>query len=104
MPQIILTYRLKPGVDRENYEKWSREVDFPAIRGLRRVAAFRKFRTTGLFLGEGSPSIDYVEFFDIPDLDGFRAEDLPGEVVQKIMGDFVAFVDDAEFLIAEEVV
>lgn len=35
-------------------------------------------------MGEGAPSVQYVEIFDIPDMDGFTSEDMPGETVQNI--------------------
>jgi hypothetical protein len=40
----------------------------------------------------------------VPDLAGFLAEDMGGGVVQKIMGEFMGYVDSPEFIIAEEVV
>ena len=104
MSQIILSYKLKPGVTREKFDAWSREVDYPAMRGLSRVNSFIKYSVTGLLMGEGKPSCDYVEVFDVPDLAGFLAEDMGGPVVQKIMGEFMGLVDNPEFLIADELV
>ena len=104
MAMVFLTYKLKPGVAREDYENWIRQKDYPTIRGIRRVANMVNHRTTGLLLGEGAPSFDYIEVFDIPDLDGFVAEDMPGGVIQGIMGEFMGYVDSPEFVIAEAVV
>ncbi len=104
MSQIILTYSLKPGVARETFETWTRTTDYPAMRGLKRVSSFVTHRVTGLLIGEGAPSCDYVEVFDVPDLAGFLAEDMGGPVVQKIMGEFMGHVDNPQFLIAEAVV
>ncbi|HYE45976.1 MAG TPA: hypothetical protein VEA44_09425 [Caulobacter sp.] len=104
MATVFLTYKLKPGVAREDYENWIRTKDYPTIRGIRRVAAMVNHRTVGLLLGEGAPSVDYIEVFDIPDLEGFVAEDMPGGVIQGIMGEFMGYVEDPEFIIAEAVV
>ena len=104
MSKIILTYKLKSGVPAEKYEAWTRGTDYPAMRGLKRVASFVNHRVSGLLIGEGAPYCDYVEVFDVPDLAGFLAEDMGGSVVQKIMGEFMGFVDNPQFLIAEEVV
>jgi hypothetical protein len=103
MATVFLTYKLKPETAQEDYEAWIRATDYPTMRGLRRVASFVTYRTTGLLLGEGQPSADYIEVFDIPDLAGFTAEDMPGGVVQAIMGQFMGFVDNPEFIVAEAV-
>jgi hypothetical protein len=104
MAKIILTYRLKPGVTPSEFEDWVRSTDYPAMRGLTRVTSFANHRVTGLLMGEGDPGMDYIEVFDVPDLDGFVMHDMPGGVVQGIMGEFMAKVDDPKFILAEEVV
>ena len=38
MATVFLTYKLKPETAREDYEAWIRATDYPAMRGLRRVA------------------------------------------------------------------
>lgn len=103
MAKVILTYRLKPGVTQQSFEDWVRATDYPTMRGLTRVASFANHRVRGLLIGEGDPGMDYVEIFDIPDLDGFTAEDMPGPVVQGIMGDFMGRVDDVKFIVLDEV-
>lgn len=102
MAKVILTYRLKPDVSPQSFEDWVRTVDYPTMRGLTRVASFANHRVRGLLIGEGDPGMDYVEIFDIPDLDGFTAEDMPGPVVQGIMGDFMGRVDDVKFIVLDE--
>jgi hypothetical protein len=104
MPKIIITYTLKPGVSREIYEQWTRTVDYPAMCGLTRESSFVTHRTTCRLVGEGAPSVDYIEVFDVPDLDGFVREDMPGPVVRTVMGEFLQFVEKPEFLVAEDVV
>jgi hypothetical protein len=104
MATVFLTYKLKAGIAQDQYETWIRATDYPGMRGLRRVASFVTHRATGLLMGEGQPSVDYIEIFDIPDLAGFTSEDMPGGVVQAIMGEFMGYVDNPEFIVAEAVV
>lgn len=103
MAQVIITYKLKPGVTRDAFESWVKTVDYPAMRGLKRVKAFTTYRIEGPLFPDGVATPAYVEVFDIPDLEGFGAEDVPGPTVQKIMGEFMNQVADVEFLIANEV-
>jgi hypothetical protein len=104
MATLFLSYKLKAGVTPEQYEAWVRATDYPAMRGLRRVSSFITHRTTGLLIGDGQPAADYIEVFDIPDLAGFVAEDMPGGVVQAVMGEFMGLVENPEFAIADAVV
>ncbi len=73
------------------------------MRSLARVASFETYRVTGRLLGEGEAEGRYVELFDITDLAGFTGEDMPGALVQGVMSEFMQFVADPEFLIAEQV-
>ncbi len=102
MAYLMLRYNLKPGVTAEQFESWARNVDQPAMRGLARVAAFDTFRVTGLLMGEGAPAQHYFELFEITDLAAFTGEDMPGETVQRIMGEFMGLVENPEFNIAEK--
>ena len=104
MANVMITYKLQPGVTREAFEAWVRTYDYPNIRGIRRVAAFTNHRVERLLIGEGAPSADYVEVFDIPDLDGFVAEDLGGDHLQTVMGQFMAWADNPQFLVVSPVI
>jgi REDY-like protein HapK len=103
MKQIIIMYNLKADVSPQQFEDWVRTVDQPTMRGLARVSRFRTFKTESLLMGDGKPSVQYVELFDITDLDGFVGEDMPGDVVQKVMGAFMGLVDNPELIIASEI-
>lgn len=103
MAQLILLYNLKDGVSRDDFENWVTAVDYPAMRGLERVKSFTTYRTEKLLMGEGAPSVQYVEIFDIPDLDGFTTEDMPGDTVQSVMGAFMGFAEAPQFIISEAI-
>jgi hypothetical protein len=102
MSAVIISYRLKPGVARADFEHWVRAVDQPTLRGFARVKAFDTFRIERLLIGEDEASTHYVELFHIPDLDGFMAEDMPGETMQAIMAQFAGFAEAPEFMVAEK--
>jgi hypothetical protein len=104
MAQLILLYSLKSDVSQADFEAWVRTVDYPAMRGLNRVNSFKTYRAEKLLMGEGEPSVQYVEVFDISDLNGFTSEDMPGETVQSVMGAFMGFAEAPQFIIANEVV
>lgn len=103
MANLILTYRLKAGVTREQFESWVRTVDYPAMRGLKRVKSFTTYRAQKLLVGEGVPGVDYVEVFEISDFEGFLREDMGGPTVQSIMGQFMGFADAPQFIVVEAV-
>ncbi|GGD13531.1 REDY-like protein HapK [Aquisalinus flavus] len=103
MTKVIIMYRLRDDVSKADFERWVRETDYPAMRGLSRVANFETHRTERLLIGEGHPSVAYVEIFEITDIDGFAAEDMPGETIQTIMRQFMGFADAPEFIIAETI-
>ena len=102
MAAIILTYRLKEGVTPDHFENWVAKVDQPTMRGIARVKSFDTFRVTGLLMGEGEPSIHYVEVFDVPDIAGFTGEDMTGATVQSVIGEFMGFADAPQIMLAEK--
>ena len=102
MAAIILTYRLLPGVTPADFEHWVATVDQPTMRGIERVKSFDTFRVTGLLMGHGEPSVQYVELFDVPDIAGFTGEDMAVAAVQSILGQFMGFADSPEIMVAEK--
>ncbi len=104
MAKLILLYNLKDGVTTADFENWVQTVDYPSMRGISRVEDFRTYRAEKLLMGEGAPSVQYIEMFDIPDLDGFVGEDMPGETVQSVMGQFMGFAEAPQFIICSELV
>lgn len=102
MAYLMLRYNLKSGVSPADFEAWVRDTDQPTMRALSRVKNFDSWKTTGLLMGDGAPSQSYFELFEIDDLAGFTSEDMAGETVQTIMGQFMGFADNPEFVIAEK--
>jgi REDY-like protein HapK len=103
MAYLLIRYNLKDGVSADEFESWVRDTDQPTMRSLKRVMHFDTYKATGLLMGEGAPSQSYFEIFAIDDLDGFTSEDMPGDTVQSIMGQFMGFAEAPEFVIAEKI-
>jgi hypothetical protein len=102
MAFLLIRYNLQAGVSPEDFEAWVRDTDQPTMRSLNRVKSFETWKATGLLMGDGAPSQSYFEIFEIDDLEGFTGEDMPGNMVQAIMGQFMGFADNPEFVIAEK--
>lgn len=100
---LILLYTLKAGVTPADFEAWVKSTDYPTMRGLARVADFRTHRAEKLLVGDGKPTVQYIETFSIPDMDKFVAEDMPGETVQGIMGQFMGFAEAPQFIVVSEI-
>lgn len=65
---------LKPGVDREEYERYEREVDYVVAGKLKSIISYRTHRLTGVSPQiEGGPW-DYVERIEITDRAAYDAE------------------------------
>lgn len=65
---------LKPGVDRDEYERFWRQVDHPTTTSLRSVASYRLERMGGAIPGLANGSWDYLERFEITDRAAFEEE------------------------------
>ena len=100
---LILIYKLKDGVKPADFEAWVRSTDYPGMRGLKRVDDFRTHRVERSLMGGDKPSIQYIETFAIPDLDGFTKEDMAGQTVQSVMGAFMGFAEAPQFLVVSEI-
>lgn len=100
---LIILYSLKAGVTPADFEAWVKSTDHPTMRGLARVADFRTMRAEKLLMGDGKPTVQYIETFSVSDMDGFVAEDMPGETVQGVMGQFMGFAEAPQFIVVSEI-
>lgn len=99
---LVIMYTLKEGVTPADFEAWVAETDHPTMRGLESVEDFRTYRAEGLLMGEGTPSVTYIETFAISDMEGFTTEDMAGEAVQAITGQFMGFAEAPQFILVTE--
>ena len=59
MVRVFISYRLKDGVSRDEYRKWSREVDKVIASRQPGVRSYKIFEIQGA--GKGEPGFDYME-------------------------------------------
>jgi hypothetical protein len=64
---------LKPGVDRDAYERYEREVDYVVAARLKSIISYRTHRLTGVSPNLGGPW-DYIERIEITDRAEYDAE------------------------------
>ena len=57
---------LKPGVDRDEYERFEREVDYVVASGLKSIVSYRTHRIVEMPAVAGGPW-DYIERIEITD-------------------------------------
>ncbi len=100
--RIIALFNLKPGVTPAEYEAWARSVDLPTVRGLKSIDSFTVFRSVGLLGAEGKPPYQYIEIIDVNDMNVFGQE-VAGEVMQKVAGEFRKMVTDLAFIVTEQI-
>ena len=65
---------LKPGVDRQEYERYEREVDYVVAGKMKSIISYRTHRLTGVSPNMGGGPWDYVERIEITDRAAYDAE------------------------------
>jgi hypothetical protein len=65
---------LKPGVDREEYERYEREVDYVVASKMKSIISYRTHRLTSVSRNMGGGPWDYVERIEITDRAAYDAE------------------------------
>ena len=91
---VFFLNTLREGVEASEYERWLREVDYPAARSLRTIRSYHVVRVDGQ-LGECRTTCDYVEIVEIADLERYREElaGLPGR--EQFVDQLRSFVGEA---------
>lgn len=65
---------LKPGVDRDEYERYEREVDYVVAAKLKSIISYRTHRLAGVSPNLGGGPWDYIERIEITDRAAYDAE------------------------------
>ena len=76
-PRAIVRYvfaALQPGVDREEYERYEREVDYVVAGRLKSIVSYCTHRLTGVSANIGGGPWDYLERIEITDRAAYDAE------------------------------
>ena len=66
--------KLQPGVSREDYEKFEREVDYVVAGRLKTIVSYRTHRITAADARLGGGPWDYIERIEITDRAAYEAE------------------------------
>lgn len=91
---VFFLNTLRPGVEADQYERWLREVDYPAARSLSAIHSYLVVRADGP-LRDGDVPCDYLEIVEIDDLGEYREAiaALPGR--ELFLRQLRSFVGDA---------
>ena len=84
MPVRYVITTLKPGVKREDYEKWLVEYDYRVARSLPSIASYRTHRIEGPINGAEQAGWHYIERIEIRDKDAY-ARDIASPAGQELM-------------------
>src|SRR5262245_55535308 len=82
---------LKPGVEREAYKRYEREVDYVVAAKLKSIISYRTHRLTSVSRNLGGGPWDYLERIEITDRAAYEAEiatlgkDLISELYEKYL-------------------
>jgi hypothetical protein len=100
MPQIVVLFNLKQGVDAGAYEAWARATDLPIVRGLPSIGGFELYRATGLLGSDKELPYQYIELIQVDDMTQFGG-DIASETMQRVAGEFRTYADDPVFLLCD---
>ena len=102
MTKIIVLFRLKLGINKDDYEIWARSTDLPLVRNLGSVDNFEIFRTSGLFGSDEPAPYDYVEIISINSDSGFN-EEVGSEIMGKVAEQFGFFTENPQFILTNSI-
>ena len=74
MPVRYVITTLKPGVKREDYEKWLVEYDYVVARSLPSIASYRTHRIEGPINGAEMAGWSYIERIEIRDVEQYQRD------------------------------
>jgi hypothetical protein len=89
--KLLLLYKLREGVTREEYRKWSLERDQPTLTACEGVSQYRVFDVGA---SDGEAAYDIVEYVEVDDWNTWRRVTTTGPMVP-IGDDFQRLVDTA---------
>lgn len=100
---LIVLFNLKSTTDEAHYLEWAKQSDLPTVNKLSSVSSFEVFKGISMF-GQDKPSP--WEYFEVIQIDSEKAfiTDIQTEEMQKIVEQFQAFTEDAQFIVTENIV
>ena len=101
MAIMVVLFNLKPGVSPEEYERWARDTDVPAVNALAAVERFRVYKSLGLLGTDAKPPYDYMELVEIADLEQL-AKDAASERMREITAQFQTMADNPIWIMLDQ--
>jgi hypothetical protein len=99
--KCFVIFRLRPGVTLEDYEKWFRGTNVPAVRKMRSIDSYRVWRVVDSM--EGEPTFEILEEMEIQDRAGFEHELNAVPEMAAMLDDWYSRVADQVVFFAEEI-
>jgi hypothetical protein len=92
--RVFFLTQLKQNADRDAYERFLRDVDYPLTQELLPVSYYRATRIEGKLIGEGESPYQYIEVLDIEDYDAYtKAFENPSPQVADLIEQVFSHVD-----------
>jgi hypothetical protein len=88
--KLLLLYKLREGVTRDEYRKWSLERDQPTLTGCAGISAYQVYEVAP----DGAAAYDVVEYVEVDDADTWKTVTTTGPMVP-IGEDFARLVDNS---------
>jgi len=92
MQKVFVMYRLKKGVNIEDYKKWSRAVDQRVTPTQKGVHSFQVYEIKGS--QKGSPSCQIVEDIDVENWEVWQKV-LEGKGMEKVLKEWGEYGDES---------
>ena len=103
MPVVFFLNKLRPNVDPADYERWVREVDYPAARALTTIRSYVVARASSTLDGKPSP-YDYIERVEITNVDDYRDELAHAAGMEDFFNEWSARVGESIAVVGDEIV
>jgi len=99
--KCFVTFRLRTGVTPEEYDRWFRETNVPAVRKMESITSYRVWRVADVM--EGDPSYEVLEEMEFDDRAAFEREIAELPEIKAMLEGWYARVADQLVVFAEEV-
>jgi len=86
MRKVLWFSRLQPGVEPESYERFVREVDYPASKRIPSLVGYHSLRLKGPATGSEELPYQFIDIADIRNIDEYRADFESHPAVEEVHG------------------
>lgn len=92
MTIVMWFSRLQPGVDAADYERFVREVDYPAAEQIGSIIRYESIRIFGPATGSGELPYQFIDLAEITDIDAYRRDLAEHPAAREVHGQFERYV------------